>query len=108
MRAQGSAWPTADLPIDTDTIAVTDPATGEAIGDPHRLGAGRRRGGPAAGNTVVFKPSERTSLSGERLVELMAGALPADVLVLLHGDERAGGRWPRIRASTSSCTRAAW
>ena len=44
----------------------------------------------AAGNAVVFKPSERTPLSGERLVELMAAELPRDVLVLVHGDERAG------------------
>lgn len=44
----------------------------------------------AAGNVVVFKPSERTPLSGERLVELMAAELPDGVLVLVHGDARAG------------------
>src|SRR5215207_7902881 len=40
------------------------------------------------GNTVVFKPSEKTPLSGERLVELLD--LPGGVLELLHGDARAG------------------
>ena len=40
------------------------------------------------GNAVVFKPSEKTPLSGIRLVELMA--MPDGVLSLLLGDERAG------------------
>jgi succinate-semialdehyde dehydrogenase/glutarate-semialdehyde dehydrogenase len=39
------------------------------------------------GNTVVFKPSEKTPLSGARLVELLD---LGDVLQLLHGDARAG------------------
>jgi succinate-semialdehyde dehydrogenase / glutarate-semialdehyde dehydrogenase len=42
------------------------------------------------GNVVVFKPSERTPLSGARLAQLIAAALPADVLVHLSGDARAG------------------
>jgi acyl-CoA reductase-like NAD-dependent aldehyde dehydrogenase len=40
------------------------------------------------GNTVVLKPSEKTPLSTIRLVELLD--LPAGVLELLLGDERAG------------------
>ena len=40
------------------------------------------------GNTAVFKPSEKTPLSGIRLVELLD--LPAGVLNLLLGDARAG------------------
>ncbi len=40
------------------------------------------------GNTVVFKPSERTPLSAARLVELLD--LPEGVCTLLHGDGRAG------------------
>ncbi len=44
----------------------------------------------AAGNTVVFKPSERTPLSGARLAELLAEHLPAGVLQVLHGDGRTG------------------
>jgi len=42
------------------------------------------------GNTVVFKPSEKTPLSAQRLVEVVAPELPDDVLVLLLGDARAG------------------
>ncbi|HEX2161418.1 MAG TPA: aldehyde dehydrogenase family protein, partial [Thermoleophilaceae bacterium] len=42
----------------------------------------------AVGNTVVFKPSERTPLSGIALVEALD--LPAGVLTLLPGDGRAG------------------
>lgn len=40
------------------------------------------------GNTVVFKPSEKTPLSSARLVELLD--LPAGVVNLLLGDARAG------------------
>src|SRR5215207_1314200 len=42
----------------------------------------------AAGNTVVFKPSERTPLSAIRLAELLD--LPDGVVNVLLGDERAG------------------
>ncbi len=42
------------------------------------------------GNTVVFKPSERTPLCGARLVELIAEDLPPGVLNLVHGDGRCG------------------
>ncbi len=42
----------------------------------------------AAGNVVVFKPSEHTPLSGALLVELLG--LPDDVLALVHGDARVG------------------
>jgi succinate-semialdehyde dehydrogenase / glutarate-semialdehyde dehydrogenase len=44
----------------------------------------------AAGNVVVLKPSERTPLSGARLVELLGAELPEGVLVVLQGDARAG------------------
>ncbi|WP_063130892.1 aldehyde dehydrogenase family protein [Nocardia fusca] len=52
-----------------------------------------RKLGPAlaAGNGVVFKPSELTPLLAQRLVEaLLAGGLPADVLALVQGNGRAG------------------
>lgn len=39
-----------------------------------------------AGNTVVLKPSEKAPLAAERVVELLD---LGDVLMLLHGDERA-------------------
>ena len=44
----------------------------------------------AAGNTVVFKPSERTPLSGGLVAEVLAEQLPPGVLQLLHGDGRTG------------------
>lgn len=42
----------------------------------------------AAGNTVVWKPSERAPFSARRLAELLD--LPPGVLNLVHGDSRAG------------------
>ncbi len=44
-----------------------------------------------AGDTVVFKPSEETPLSGELLVEALAAAeLPAGVVNLVHGGRETG------------------
>jgi len=44
----------------------------------------------AAGNVVVFKPSERTPLCCARVGEVLAEHLPVGVLQLLHGDGRTG------------------
>jgi acyl-CoA reductase-like NAD-dependent aldehyde dehydrogenase len=44
----------------------------------------------AAGNTVVYSPSERTPLCGHRVAELLADELPPGVLNLVHGDARVG------------------
>jgi acyl-CoA reductase-like NAD-dependent aldehyde dehydrogenase len=44
----------------------------------------------AVGNTVVFKPSERTPLACARVAEVLAAELPPGVLQLLHGDGRTG------------------
>ena len=44
----------------------------------------------AAGNTVVYKPSERTPLCGALVAEVLAAHLPPGVLQLLHGDGRTG------------------
>ena len=44
----------------------------------------------AAGNAVVFKPSERTPLSGALVAEVLAEHLPAGVLQVLHGDGTTG------------------
>ncbi|HKE17877.1 MAG TPA: aldehyde dehydrogenase family protein [Kofleriaceae bacterium] len=44
----------------------------------------------ATGNTVVFKPSEQTPLIGQAYADLVAAALPADVLQVVHGDETQG------------------
>ena len=56
--------------------------------DPVAIACGQIVAALVTGNTAVFKPSERTPLSGARLVELME--LPPGVLNLLLGDGRAG------------------
>jgi succinate-semialdehyde dehydrogenase / glutarate-semialdehyde dehydrogenase len=56
--------------------------------DPIAIACGQIAAALVAGNTVVFKPSERSPLSGRRLIELME--LPDGVAVPLDGDERAG------------------
>src|SRR3954447_236351 len=57
--------------------------------DPIAIACGQIGAALAAGNTVVYKPSEKTPLSGARLVELMD--MPAGVLTLLQGGPGAGG-----------------
>ncbi|MDV3127557.1 aldehyde dehydrogenase family protein [Mycobacterium sp. 21AC1] len=65
-----------------------------------------RKIGPAlaAGNPVLFKPSEITPLMGQRLVEaLLAGGLPPTVIALVQGDGTAGAAVaadPRVAAVT--------
>ncbi|MCB9898389.1 MAG: aldehyde dehydrogenase family protein [Planctomycetes bacterium] len=44
----------------------------------------------AAGNAVVFKPSDVVPLTGAALAELFAAELPADVLVLVQGRDATG------------------
>jgi succinate-semialdehyde dehydrogenase/glutarate-semialdehyde dehydrogenase len=56
--------------------------------DPIAIAGGQIGACLVTGNTVVLKPSERTPLSTIRLVERLD--LPAGVLELLLGDERAG------------------
>jgi len=54
----------------------------------------------AAGNTVVFKPSEQTPLTALMLAEEAAGILPPGVLNVVTGDGRVGAalaRHPRVR-----------
>ena len=54
----------------------------------------------AVGNTVVWKPSERTPLSAVRAMECISRVLPDGVVTLLLGDGRAGGPLvedPRVR-----------
>jgi alpha-ketoglutaric semialdehyde dehydrogenase len=65
-----------------------------------------RKIGPAlaAGNPVLFKPSEITPLMGQRLVEaLLDGGLPPNVIALVQGDGAAGeavASDPRVAAVT--------
>jgi acyl-CoA reductase-like NAD-dependent aldehyde dehydrogenase len=58
--------------------------------DPIAIACGYLGAALVTGNTVVFKPSEKTPLSAVWLVEMFDG-LPDGVLNLLLGDERAGG-----------------
>jgi succinate-semialdehyde dehydrogenase/glutarate-semialdehyde dehydrogenase len=58
--------------------------------DPIAIACGSIAACLVTGNTVVFKPSEKTPLSAIRLVELLNEDLPDGVLNLLLGDGRAG------------------
>jgi acyl-CoA reductase-like NAD-dependent aldehyde dehydrogenase len=84
-RALNGAWDATDL-------MVHEPRGVAALlvpwNDPIAIAGGQLGACLVAGNTVVLKPSERTPLSTIRLVELLD--LPAGVLELLLGDERAG------------------
>ncbi|MGW8266452.1 MAG: aldehyde dehydrogenase family protein, partial [Longimicrobiales bacterium] len=44
----------------------------------------------AAGNTVVFKPSEETPLSGQAYADILGEDLPPDVLITIHGADEQG------------------
>jgi len=44
----------------------------------------------AAGNTVVFKPSEHVPLTGQAIAEIIQACVPEDVLVLVHGAGETG------------------
>lgn len=57
--------------------------------DPVAIAAQNIAAALVAGNTVVFKPSEKTPLSGLRLAELAEELTPGP-LVTITGDERAG------------------
>ena len=65
--------------------------------DPVAVAAGQLAAALAAGNAVVFKPSERTPLCSARLAELFRVELPDGVLEVVVGDARAGR--PARRAS---------
>jgi acyl-CoA reductase-like NAD-dependent aldehyde dehydrogenase len=56
--------------------------------DPVAIACGQMAAALVTGNAVVFKPSEKTPLTGERIVELLD--VPGGALQLLQGDARAG------------------
>jgi acyl-CoA reductase-like NAD-dependent aldehyde dehydrogenase len=58
--------------------------------DPIAIAAQGLSAALVTGNTVVFKPSERTPFSSELLFELFAAELPPGVVRLVQGDARAG------------------
>ncbi len=84
-RSLQGAWGAVDLmvPEPRGVAVVLTPWN-----DPVAIACGLLAANLVVGNPVVFKPSERTPLTGARLVELLD--LPAGVLNLVHGDARAG------------------
>ncbi|HUF75503.1 MAG TPA: aldehyde dehydrogenase family protein, partial [Longimicrobiales bacterium] len=44
----------------------------------------------AAGNSVVFKPSEETPLSGQAYADVLNEVLPENVLIVVHGADEQG------------------
>jgi succinate-semialdehyde dehydrogenase/glutarate-semialdehyde dehydrogenase len=44
----------------------------------------------AAGNTVVFKPSEETPLCGQAYADVLNEVLPSDALIVVHGADEQG------------------
>ena len=46
----------------------------------------------AAGNTVIFKPSEETPLCGQAYADILNEELPRDVLIVVHGADDQGKR----------------
>jgi len=58
--------------------------------DPVAVPAGLLAAALVTGNTVVFKPSERSPLTGEQLAACFLDELPPGVLNLVHGDGTTG------------------
>jgi succinate-semialdehyde dehydrogenase/glutarate-semialdehyde dehydrogenase len=58
--------------------------------DPVAVSCGLLGAALVTGNTVVYKPSERTPATGWRLAQLLAPHFPAGVFSLLSGDGRVG------------------
>src|ERR671916_1279397 len=83
-RTLQGGWDAADLMIHEPrgVVALLVPWN-----DPIAIACGQIAAALVTGNTVVFKPSEKTPLSGARLVELLD---LGGVLQLLQGDARAG------------------
>jgi len=83
-RALQGGWESADLMVNEPrgVVALLVPWN-----DPIAIACGQIAAALVTGNTVVYKPSEKTPLSGARLVELLD---LGGVLQLLQGDARAG------------------
>ncbi|HET8614234.1 MAG TPA: aldehyde dehydrogenase family protein [Actinomycetales bacterium] len=86
-RSLQGGWDAVDLmvPQARGVVAVCTPWN-----DPVAVPAGLLAAALVTGNTVVFKPSERTPLTGERLAQTFLDELPEGVLTLVHGDAETG------------------
>jgi succinate-semialdehyde dehydrogenase/glutarate-semialdehyde dehydrogenase len=84
-RSLQGGWDSADLMVHEPrgVVALLVPWN-----DPIAIACGQIAAALVTGNAVVYKPSEKTPLSGARLVELLG--LPGGALQLLLGDARAG------------------
>lgn len=92
LRTTGETYPTGDGSL---VFTVRQPVGVVAAITPWNfpLNIPSRKLGPAlaAGNGVVFKPSEVTPLIGQRLVEaLLEAGVPAGALALVHGHAEVG------------------
>jgi acyl-CoA reductase-like NAD-dependent aldehyde dehydrogenase len=86
-RSLQGGWDAVDLmvPQPRGVVAVCTPWN-----DPVAVPAGLPAAALVTGNTVVFKPSERTPLTGERLARTLLDELPEGVLTLVQGDATTG------------------
>lgn len=87
LRLNGETFPSAAGQI---VLSLREPVGVVAVITPWNfpLSMAARKIAPAlaAGNAIIFKPSEVTPLMGQRLVEvLLEAGLPADVIALVHG-----------------------
>src|SRR5215210_5986490 len=84
-RSLAGGWDAADLMVHEPrgVVGLLVPWN-----DPVAIACGQIAAALVAGNTVVYKPSEKTPLSGARLVELMD--MPDGALTLLQGGPGAG------------------
>jgi succinate-semialdehyde dehydrogenase/glutarate-semialdehyde dehydrogenase len=86
-RSLQGGWDAVDLmvPQARGVVAVCTPWN-----DPVAVPAGLLAAALVTGNTVVFKPSERTPLTGERIARALLDELPDGVLTLVQGDADTG------------------
>lgn len=86
-KALQGSWSATDLmvPGPVGVVAVITPWN-----DPVAVSCGLLGAALVTGNTVIYKPSERTPHTGQRLAEYFAGLLPDGVLTLLSGDGEVG------------------
>ncbi len=92
LRLSGETYPTGDGSF---VFTLREPVGVVAAITPWNfpLNIPSRKLGPAlaAGNGVVFKPSELTPLMGQRLVEALLGAgVPGGAIALVHGRAEVG------------------
>lgn len=86
-RSLQGGWGATDLMVHEPrgVVAVITPWN-----DPVAIPCGLLGAALVTGNTVVFKPSERTPHTGWRLAALLAEELPPGVINVVLGDGRAG------------------